>query len=78
MLEYKQWAEMGYCKKWKVTQLRTSKKNLAYELGAYKLEMTEKKERLCQSVTEYLCVPACFSCKKPVPRAYQGRYIQHR
>lgn len=45
MLEYKKWAEMDYCKKWKVIQLRTSNKNLDYELGAYKLEMTEEKEQ---------------------------------
>lgn len=45
MLEHKKWAEMDYCKKWKVIQLRTSNKNLDYELGAYKLEMTEEKEQ---------------------------------
>ena len=45
MLEYKKRAEMDYCKKRKVTQLRTSNKNLGYELGAYKLEMTEETEQ---------------------------------
>lgn len=45
MLEHKKWAKMDYCEKWKVTQLRTSNKNLDYELGVYKLEMTEEKEQ---------------------------------
>lgn len=39
------WAKMDYYKKWKVTRLRTSNKNLDYELGVYKLEMTEEKEQ---------------------------------
>lgn len=49
---------MDYCKKWKVTQLRTSNKNLDYELGTYKLEMTEEKERAV-SVNHIILMCAC-------------------
>lgn len=49
---------MDYCKKWKVTQLRTSNKNLDSELGAYKLEMTEEKEQAV-SVSHRILMCAC-------------------
>lgn len=79
MLEYKKWAEMDYWKKWKITQLRTSSKNMDYELGAYKLEMTEEKEWAVSVNHRILvCVPVCYTCKKPLSTAHQGGYIWQR
>lgn len=76
MLEYKKWAEMDYGKKWKVTQPRTSNKNLDCELGAYKLEMTEEKVQVV-SVNHRITI-CVLAAKKPAPRAYQGRHVQQK
>lgn len=49
---------MDYCKKWKVTKLRTSNKNLDSEMEAYKLEMTEEKGQAV-SVSHRILMWAC-------------------
>lgn len=49
---------MDYCKKWKVTRLRTSNKNLDSELEAYKSEITEEKEQAL-SVSHRIFMWAC-------------------